>query len=41
MLSMPLEDMTPLLPIDALEREMLIPLMPQSYRARHLFRAAN
>jgi len=41
MLSMPLEDMTPLLPIDALEHEMLIPLMPQSYHARQLFCSAN
>jgi acetolactate synthase-1/2/3 large subunit len=34
MLSMPLEDMTPLLPIEALENEMVIPLMAHSYHAR-------
>ena len=32
--SMPLEDMTPLLPIKILEREMLIPLSKISYKAR-------
>lgn len=36
MLSMPLEDMTPLLPIEILEREMLYPLNPASYKARGL-----
>jgi acetolactate synthase-1/2/3 large subunit len=41
MLSMPLEDMTPLLPMDALEHEMLIPPMPQSYHARQSLRLAN
>lgn len=30
MISMPLEDMSPLLPLDQLRAEMLIPLMPQS-----------
>lgn len=30
MISMPLEDMSPLLPLRQLEREMLIPLLPQS-----------
>lgn len=34
MISMPLEDMSPLLPIEALEREMLIPVSPNSYAAR-------
>lgn len=34
MLSMPLEDMTPLLSLEALEAEMLIPLTPQSLAAR-------
>ena len=33
-ISMPLEDMTPLLPIKILEREMLIPLSKISYNAR-------
>ena len=33
-ISMPLEDMTPLLPIKTLEREMLIPLSKISYKAR-------
>jgi len=31
--SMPLEDMTPLLPRDVLRREMLIPMHPLSDRA--------
>ncbi len=35
MLSMPLEDMTPLLSLAALAQEMLIPLSPQSVTARH------
>jgi acetolactate synthase-1/2/3 large subunit len=34
MLSMPLEDMSPLLPLAALEAEMMIPLTPQSLTAR-------
>ena len=34
MLSMPLEDMSPLLPIEELRREMMIPLLPQSEKAR-------
>ena len=34
MLSMPLEDMSPLLPLDVLSREMCIPLLPESIRAR-------
>jgi acetolactate synthase-1/2/3 large subunit len=34
MISMPLEDMSPLLPIEVLKREMLIDLLPISYRAR-------
>jgi acetolactate synthase-1/2/3 large subunit len=33
--SMPLEDMTPLLPLGVLAREMLIPLMPASHEARY------
>ena len=33
-ISMPLEDMTPLLPLEVLMREMLIPLTDQSYEAR-------
>jgi acetolactate synthase-1/2/3 large subunit len=33
-LSMPLEDMYPLLPLETLEAEMLLPLLPQSYAAR-------
>lgn len=33
MLSMPLEDMSPLLPRDVLRKEMLIPLLPASERA--------
>ena len=32
--SMPLEDMSPLLPIEVLEAEMSIPLLPASYEAR-------
>ena len=35
MLSMPLEDMSPLLPLEELKREMMIPLLPQSEKARH------
>jgi acetolactate synthase-1/2/3 large subunit len=35
-LSMPLEDMSPLLSIDELEAEMLVPLHPQSYAIRAL-----
>jgi len=34
MLSMPLEDMSPLLPIQVLEKEMCIDLLPASYSAR-------
>jgi acetolactate synthase-1/2/3 large subunit len=34
MLSMPLEDMSPLLPLAQLQQEMLIPLLPGSYLAR-------
>jgi acetolactate synthase-1/2/3 large subunit len=34
MLSMPLEDMSPLLPIEELEAEMIVPLTPQSRLAR-------
>ena len=34
MLSMPLEDMSPLLPLDTLKREMIMPLNPDSYRSR-------
>jgi acetolactate synthase-1/2/3 large subunit len=34
MLSMPLEDMSPLLSLEELEREMLVPLLPQSRLAR-------
>jgi acetolactate synthase-1/2/3 large subunit len=30
MMSMPLEDMSPLLPLEQLRAEMLIPLTPQS-----------
>jgi acetolactate synthase I/II/III large subunit len=33
MLSMPLEDMSPLLPLDTLQREMLVPLAPASRQA--------
>lgn len=33
-LSMPLEDMSPLLPFDVMQKEMLIPLLPQSKAAR-------
>ncbi|WP_240189517.1 thiamine pyrophosphate-binding protein [Azonexus hydrophilus] len=35
MLSMPLEDMSPLLPLEQLQAEMLIPLSPASLAARH------
>lgn len=38
MLSMPLEDMSPLLPLAQLQAEMLIPLLPQSLAARQLGR---
>jgi hypothetical protein len=31
---MPLEDMSPLLPIEVLQAEMAIPLQPASYEAR-------
>ena len=34
MLSMPLEDMSPLLPLECLEKEMLIPLLDASFLAR-------
>jgi acetolactate synthase-1/2/3 large subunit len=34
MISMPLEDMSPLLPLADLEKEMLVPLLQQSYKAR-------
>ncbi len=34
MLSMPLEDMSPLLPLEILEREMLVPLLSASRKAR-------
>lgn len=34
MLSMPLEDMSPLLPLEVLEREMLVPLLSASRKAR-------
>ena len=40
MLSMPLEDMSPLLPLEQLQAEMLIPLLPQSHSARQPGRAA-
>ena len=40
MLSMPLEDMSPLLPLAQLQAEMLIPLLPQSLAARQLGRDA-
>jgi acetolactate synthase I/II/III large subunit len=33
-LSMPLEDMSPLLPLEVMQKEMLIPLLPQSKAAR-------
>jgi acetolactate synthase-1/2/3 large subunit len=36
MLSMPLEDMSPLLSIEELEAEMMVPLLPTSYLARGL-----
>lgn len=35
MLSMPLEDMSPLLPLAELEAQMMIPLMAESIKARH------
>jgi acetolactate synthase-1/2/3 large subunit len=35
MLSMPLEDMTPLLPLETLSAEMIIPLLPSSIMARN------
>lgn len=35
MLSMPLEDMSPLLPLETLEAEMLVGLSPASLQARH------
>lgn len=34
MLSMPLEDMSPLLPLAELEAQMIVPLLPQSVQAR-------
>ncbi len=34
MLSMPLEDMSPLLPLETLQEEMLVPLLPASFTAR-------
>lgn len=34
MLSMPLEDMSPLLPLAQLQAEMLIPLLPQSFAVK-------
>jgi acetolactate synthase-1/2/3 large subunit len=34
MLSMPLEDMTPLLPLERLKNEMLTPILESSLRAR-------
>jgi acetolactate synthase-1/2/3 large subunit len=34
MLSMPLEDMSPLLSLQELEAEMIVPLLPQSRAAR-------
>ncbi len=34
MLSMPLEDMSPLLPLDQLQREMLVPLQPASLNVK-------
>ena len=40
MLSMPLEDMSPLLPLAQLQTEMLIPLLPQSLAARQRGRDA-
>jgi acetolactate synthase-1/2/3 large subunit len=36
MISMPLEDMSPLLSMKILQQEMLVPLTEQSFRARHL-----
>jgi acetolactate synthase-1/2/3 large subunit len=38
MLSMPLEDMSPLLPLDTLKAEMCIPLLDRSWQARDLAR---
>ena len=35
-ISMPLEDMSPLLPIAELEAQMIVPLLPQSYKARNV-----
>jgi len=35
MLSMPLEDMSPLLPLETLREEMLVPLLPASFTARN------
>jgi len=35
MLSMPLEDMSPLLPLAQLQAEMLVPLSEASLKARH------
>jgi acetolactate synthase-1/2/3 large subunit len=34
MLSMPQEDMSPLLPLEELQMQMLVPLLPASYKAR-------
>lgn len=39
MLSMPLEDMSPLLPLEVLEKEMLIDLLAASRQVRHNFKA--
>jgi len=36
MISMPLEDMSPLLSMETLQQEMLVPLAEQSVKARHL-----
>jgi len=36
MLSMPLEDMTPLLPLEVLKDQMLIPILDSSIKARHV-----
>lgn len=36
MISMPLEDMSPLLSMEVLKQEMLVPLAEQSAKARHL-----
>jgi acetolactate synthase-1/2/3 large subunit len=35
MLSMPLEDMSPLLPLEVLQKEMWVPLLPASLKARN------